>query len=106
MEHIQTPRKVKPKLNSDSEEWIVHEDDEDSLSQPFDNTSTFMKEFLFAGRPVGDQVTLLENFLIRSTSSDQKEIFSTTGRMLKEAKVAQDYHVTVWSEVFEISIGL
>ena len=33
MEHIQTPRKVKPNQNSDSEEWFVQEDDEDSLSQ-------------------------------------------------------------------------
>jgi len=47
IEHIQTPRKVKPKLNSDSEEWFVQEDDEDSLSQPFENTSTFMTEKIY-----------------------------------------------------------
>ena len=57
-----------------------------------------MAEDQSAGRPIVDRVTLLETFLERSTS-DQKEIFSKTGRMLKEAKVAQDYHVTVMNEL-------
>ena len=49
-------------------------------------------------RLVEDRVTLLEAFLKESTS-DQKEVSKTTGRMLKEAKVVQEYHVTVMNEI-------
>ena len=64
------------------------------MSQPLENTNTFVTEDPANGQLVEDQVTLLEVFLERSTSN-QKEIYRTTGRMLKEDEVAQDYYVSL-----------
>ena len=96
MEHIQTSRKPKSKSNIDSDGWFGQDDDEDSISQPFEKASTFTSDGI--GRPVEDRVTLLEAFLKVSTT-DQKEISKVTGKLLKESKVAQEYLVTVMNEI-------
>ena len=96
-EHVQTPRKAKSKSKMDSDDWYTQEDDEESV-QPFEKSSTFILEDPLNGRPVADRVTVIEAFLAESTV-DQKTISKTTGLMLKEAKVVQDYHVTVMNEI-------
>ena len=101
-EHAQTPRKVKIRSNIDSDGWFGQDDDEDSVSQPFEKGTTFVSDG--AARPVEDRVSLLERFLEVSTS-EQKEISKTTGVLLKESKVAQEYHVTVMNEITGI-VGL
>ena len=54
MEHILTPRKSKPKFNPDSDEWFTQDDDEESLSQPFEKVDRFVLEDPLNGRLVED----------------------------------------------------
>ena len=98
MEHIQTPRKSKTKSTQDSDEWFVQEDDKGSMSQPFEKVDMFDLEDPLSGGPFEDRVDLIETFLVASTK-EHNEISKTTGRMLKETKVAQEYHVTVMNEI-------
>ena len=67
MEHIQTLQKPKPKSNRDSDEWFAQDNDEDSLSQPFEKIDMFVLEDPQNGRPVEDHLTLIEAFLEGST---------------------------------------
>ena len=70
MDHIQTPRKMKPTTNDSS--------DDDSMDSPFEKVNAFVKTDSLRGTSADVWLDIIKNYLARS-SEETREISRITG---------------------------